>query len=74
MNWKKKASLIKKAVNSPKPGLKSQLIMVTDPRPGHKTYAEMKNKCKKAGVLVLFFPKKNELHLILTRRTEMVQY
>jgi len=74
MRWENKASLIKEALNSPKPGLKSQLIMVTDPRPGHKTYSEMKNKCKKAGVLILFYPKQSELILILTRRTEMVQY
>jgi 8-oxo-dGTP pyrophosphatase MutT (NUDIX family) len=74
MRWEKKVSLIKKAVNSSKPGLKSQLIMVTKPRPGHKTYAEMKNKCRKAGVLVLFFPRKNKLYLVLTRRTDKVQY
>jgi len=74
MEWEKKVTLIKKAVNSPKPGLKSQLSMVTEPRPGHKTYTEMKNKCKKAGVMVLFFSWKNKLYLILTRRTDMVQY
>jgi len=74
MRWENKASLIKEALSLPKPGLKSQLIMVTDPRPGHKTYSEMKNKCKKAGVLILFYPKQNELFLILTRRTELVQY
>jgi 8-oxo-dGTP pyrophosphatase MutT (NUDIX family) len=34
----------------------------------------MKNKCKKAGVLILFYPKQNELILILTRRTKLVQY
>ena len=74
MRWEKKASLIKKAIHSLKPGLKSQLIMMIEPRPGHKTYEEMKNKCKKAGVMVLFFPRKNKLYLILTRRTKMVQY
>jgi 8-oxo-dGTP pyrophosphatase MutT (NUDIX family) len=74
MKWETKVILIKKAVNSAKPGLQSQLTMITDPRPGHKTYAEMKNKGKKAGVLVLCFPQKNTPYLILTRRTDKVQY
>ncbi|HHF51690.1 MAG TPA: CoA pyrophosphatase [Candidatus Aminicenantes bacterium] len=74
MEWKTKASLIKRAVNSTRPGLQSQLTMVTDPRPGHKTYAEMKNNCKKAGVLVLCFPQKSAFCLVLTRRTDEVKY
>jgi 8-oxo-dGTP pyrophosphatase MutT (NUDIX family) len=74
MEWETKITLIKRAVNSTKPGLQSQLTMVTDPRPGHKTYIEMKDTCKKAGVLLLCFPQKNALYLILTRRTDKVQY
>ncbi len=74
MDWGKKVSQIKKAVSSPKPGFKSQLTMVIDPRPGHKTYLEIKDRCKKAGVLILVFPWKEQSYLILTRRTELVQY
>ncbi|MBD3415154.1 MAG: NUDIX domain-containing protein [Candidatus Aminicenantes bacterium] len=74
MNWENKASLIKKAVNSTRPGLRSQLTMAPEPRPGHKVYSEVKGQCKKAGIMILFFPKKNQLHLILTLRTALVQY
>jgi len=74
MEWKTRVTLIKEAVNSAKPGLKSQLTMITDPRPGHKTYSEMKEKCKKAGVLILCFLRKNTPYLILTRRTDKVQF
>jgi len=74
VNWKKEISLIKKALNSPKPGLKSQSAMITEPRPGHKTYLEMKHKCKKAGVLILLFPRNNKVYMVLTLRTEKVQY
>lgn len=58
----------------PKPGLEAQLAMITNPRPGHQVYHEMEDSCHKAGVLVLFYPRKGHLHLVLTRRTEQVDY
>jgi 8-oxo-dGTP pyrophosphatase MutT (NUDIX family) len=58
----------------PKPGLEAQLAMITNPRPGHQVYNEMEDSCHKAGVLVLFYPWKGHLHLVLTRRTQRVDY
>jgi 8-oxo-dGTP pyrophosphatase MutT (NUDIX family) len=58
----------------PKPGLEAQLTMVTKPRPGHQVYHEMEASGKKAGVLVLLYPREDRLNLILTRRTERVDY
>jgi 8-oxo-dGTP pyrophosphatase MutT (NUDIX family) len=58
----------------PKPGLKAQLAMVTNPRPGHQVYHEVEDSCHKAGVLLLFYPYKDRIHLVLTRRTEKVDY
>ncbi len=61
-------------LSGPKPGLKAQLAMVTNPRPGHQVYHEVEDSCHKAGVLVLFYPSKDRIHLVLTRRTEQVDY
>jgi 8-oxo-dGTP pyrophosphatase MutT (NUDIX family) len=58
----------------PKPGLEAQLTMITDPRPGHQVYREVENSCHKAGVLVLLYPWKGHLYLVLTRRTDRVDY
>lgn len=60
--------LLEKALKGPKPGLRAQIKMVTNPRPGNKTYREVEDSCIKAGVLVLLYPWKNQLHLVLTRR------
>lgn len=60
---------LEKELKGPKPGLKAQLRMVTNPRPGHKVYHEVEDSCLKAGVLVLLYPWKKRLHLVLTRRT-----
>lgn len=58
----------------PKPGLKAQLAMITRPRPGNQVYQEVEASSHKAGVLVLLYPRKGRLHLVLTRRTEQVDY
>jgi 8-oxo-dGTP pyrophosphatase MutT (NUDIX family) len=57
-----------------KPGLSSQLKMVPDPRPGHKTYQDVGDSCNKAGVLVLLYPWQDRLHVVLTRRTSSVAH
>ncbi|MFP4083042.1 MAG: NUDIX hydrolase [Candidatus Aminicenantes bacterium] len=61
---------LEKGIKGPKPGPKAQLKMVTQPRPGHRKYHEVEHGCLKAGVLVLLYPWKNQIHLVLTRRTE----
>jgi 8-oxo-dGTP pyrophosphatase MutT (NUDIX family) len=65
---------VEKALKGPKPGLTAQLRMVTNPRPGNKTYQEVEGSSLKAGVLVLLYPLKKRLHLVLTKRTPSVLF
>ena len=58
----------------PKPGLKAQLGMTPNPRPGHQIYTDVEDCCLKAGVLVLLYPRENRFHLVLTRRTDRVDF
>ncbi len=74
MDFQNKLYLLAQALSGPKPGLKAQLRMVTDPRPGHKTYDEVKDSCRNAGVLVLLYPQDSRPHLVLTRRTSRVDH
>jgi len=57
-----------------RPGLRSQLKMVPDPRPGDKTFEEAGDTCLRAGVLVLLYPQEDGLYLVLTRRTGQVAH
>ena len=61
---------IEKKLTDLKPGLKAQLTMVTDPRPGHKTFDEVKGSSLKAAVLVLLYHWKGRQYLVLTRRSD----
>ncbi len=63
---------LEEALKEPKPGLEAQLKMITNPRPGNRTYTEVEDTCNKAGVLILIYPVKNRLHLVFTRRTARV--
>lgn len=63
---------IKRKLNGPLPGLRAQLRMAPEPRPGTRPCREMESSSLRAGVLVLFYPKDGRLHLLLTRRTERV--
>lgn len=65
---------LEKELKGPLPGLKAQLEMVTKPRPGNKVYQEVEETALKAGVLILLYPWKNRLHLVLTRRTARVDF
>jgi 8-oxo-dGTP pyrophosphatase MutT (NUDIX family) len=65
---------LEKRLKGPLPGLKAQLKMVTEPRPGNKVYQEVEDTSIKAGVLILLYPWKNQLHLVLTRRTARVDF
>jgi 8-oxo-dGTP pyrophosphatase MutT (NUDIX family) len=65
---------LEKALKEPKPGLSAQLRMITNPRPGNKTYKEAEGSSLKAGVLVLLYPWNKRLHLVLTKRTPSVLF
>ena len=61
-------------LSGPKPGLKAQLMMTPNPRPGHQVYQEVEDSSLKAGVLTLFYPREGNLYLVLTRRTDTVDF
>lgn len=65
---------LEKELKGPKPGLKAQLAMIVNPRPGHKVIQEVEDSCIKAGVLILLYPWRNRLHLVLTRRTARIGF
>jgi len=65
---------LEKKLAGSKPGLKAQLGMCPNPRPGHQAYFEVEDTCLKAGVLVLLYPREDRLHLVLTRRTDEVDF
>jgi len=65
---------LKNRLAGPMPGLKAQMGMIPHPRPGNKAYFEVEDSSIKAGVLLLFYPFKDRLHLVLTRRTEQVDF
>jgi 8-oxo-dGTP pyrophosphatase MutT (NUDIX family) len=65
---------LEKKLTGPKPGLIAQLQMTPNPRPGHQVYHEVEDISLKAGVLALFYPKEGRLHLVLTRRTDRVDF
>ncbi|MFC2161537.1 NUDIX hydrolase [Acidobacteriota bacterium] len=66
-------SMLKKSLDTPLPGLAAQLNMVPDPRPGNKVYTEVLESCKKAGVLVLLYPKGSRVFVVLTKRTDFLE-
>jgi len=72
--FKEIINLLEIRLKEPLPGLKAQLKMVTNPRPGNKVYHEVEDTCIKAGVLVLLYPWRKRLHLVLTRRTARVDF
>jgi 8-oxo-dGTP pyrophosphatase MutT (NUDIX family) len=65
---------LEERLSGPKPGLKAQLRMTPNPRPGDQVYYEVEDSSLKAGVLVLFYPREDRLHLVLTRRTDKVDF
>jgi len=48
--------------------------MVTNPRPGHQVYHDVEDTCLKAAVLVLFYTREDKDYLVLTRRTDKVEF
>jgi len=61
-------------LRGPKPGLAAQLRMAPNPRPGQKTYLEVLDTCRPAAVLILLYPRRGDLHIVLTRRTSEVDH
>lgn len=66
---------LREALHRPLPGLPAQALMAPDPRPGTKLILEPSLDCRHAAVLALFYPCpcKDDLCLVLTRRTESVE-
>jgi 8-oxo-dGTP pyrophosphatase MutT (NUDIX family) len=65
---------LEERLSGPKPGLIAQLGMTPNPRPGHQVYYEVEDTSLKASVLVLFYPREGNLHLVFTRRTDNVDF
>jgi len=65
---------LEQRLKGPLPGLKAQMRMITKPRPGNKVYQQVEDTSLKAGVLVLLYPWRNQLHLVLTWRTARVDF
>lgn len=65
---------LEKRLKGPLPGLKAQMRMMTDPRPGHQVYHQVESTSIKAGILVLLYPLRNRLHLVFTRRTAQMGF
>ncbi len=74
MEIQKTLLLLSQTLKGPKPGLKAQLRMITNPRPGHKIYDVVQDSCLRAGVLVLLYHWEGRLYLVLTRRTARVDH
>ena len=65
-------NLLRSALTRPLPGLAVQMGMAPVPRPGSDRIVDATLNCRRAGVLVLFYPCDSELCLVLTRRTDAV--
>lgn len=64
---------VRAALSQPLPGLAAQLRMSPRPRPGAERILDPQLDCRRAGVLVLIYPRDGELCVVLTRRTEAVE-
>jgi len=65
---------LEEELKKPKPGLTAQLKMVTSPRPGNQVFTEVEDSSLKAGVLILLYQWKEKLHVVLTMRTDRVEF
>ncbi len=60
---------IKQALAGPLPGLRGQQLMAPQFRPlDRKSYEEGSRDCRRAAVLLLLYPRRGHLYLILTER------
>ncbi len=66
--------LLSKRLKAEKPGLEAQLKLCPQPPPSTLTFQQVWPSCLKAAVLVLFYPKDGQIHLIFIKRTHLVQH
>jgi len=64
---------IRRALSHPLPGIHAQLKMAPQPRLGRDLDLGIPAGCRESSVLILLYPRAGRLHLVLTRRTDMVQ-
>ncbi len=64
---------LRDALARPLPGLSAQMGMSPQPRPGTERILDPFLDCRRAAVLVLFYPCGDDVCLVLTRRTERVE-
>jgi 8-oxo-dGTP pyrophosphatase MutT (NUDIX family) len=64
---------IRRVLSHPLPGIRAQLKMAPQPRPGRDLDLGVPAGCRESSVLVLLYPRTGRLYFVLTRRTEMVQ-
>lgn len=65
---------LRAALARPLPGLTAQMGMAPHPRPGTERILDPFLDCRRAAVLVLFYPAADgELRLVLTRRTDRLE-
>jgi 8-oxo-dGTP pyrophosphatase MutT (NUDIX family) len=63
---------VRGALRRPLPGLAAQMRMSPQPRAGAERGLDPDLECRHAGVLILLYPCKDDLCLVLTRRTQSV--
>ncbi len=64
---------LRDALARPLPGLIAQMGMSPQPRPGTERILDPFLNCRRAAVLVLFYPCGEDMCLVLTRRTERLE-
>ncbi len=64
---------VRRALALPRPGRTAQIRMSPRPRPGDIYPLPSEIKPKEAGVLILLFPGRDDLHFFLTKRTDTVE-
>ena len=63
---------LEKALRAPLPGLAAQLLMAPRHGPDRSFTPEVENTSLKAGVMLLLYLRRDEPHIVLTRRTSTV--
>jgi 8-oxo-dGTP pyrophosphatase MutT (NUDIX family) len=64
---------VRRALSRPLPGVRSQIKMAPQPRPGWNPNFAIPPDCRQGGVLILLYPRADQLHFVLTRRTQTVR-
>jgi len=60
---------LESSLRGARPGLKAQLRLAPEPRPGTRVYQDVHPSSLSAGVLVLLYPERGHLQILLTQRT-----